>query len=69
LWRAAEDHIGLSCVEPAIIATACANDQIINAITVHIPRRGDGPPGIVIRRIALNDKTVRCGQSAEVDIG
>ena len=64
---ATEDNIGLACVDAAIVATARADDQIVDAITVDVTRVGDAAPRLIVRRIPLNDEAIAGGKVGEID--
>ena len=47
-----QDQIGLAGIGAPAIGLVCPDDQIIQPIAIHIPRRGDGKARLVTRRAA-----------------
>src|SRR6185369_13135249 len=65
--RLAEHHIGLAGLDAAVVARRRADDQVGEAITIHVARRRGAPAGIVAYAIALDDEAVRWIEGGEVD--
>ena len=54
----AEDHIGRAGILAAVVGVACADDQIVETVAVHVARRRHTPPGIVIRPTTLDNEAL-----------
>ena len=65
--RLAEHHVGLAGIVAAVVAARRPDDQIGEAVAVHVAGRGDAEAGIVIRRIALDDEAVGGRERREID--
>ena len=64
----AEHHIGLARRGAAIVSKTRPDDEILEAVAIDVPRRGNADAGPVTGRIALDDEALRCGERRQVDI-
>ncbi len=55
----AEDHICFARIRASIVAMGRAYDQVIEAVAVDVPRRGDAETGPITRAVTLDDETLR----------
>ena len=60
------DQVDRSRKPRAAVPRGCADKQVIEAIAIHIPRRGDGTPRKIIRATIKGDALIR-GKSAQLD--
>ena len=66
--RLAEHHIGRAGVgEVALGGAGRTDDQVVDAVAVHVARRRHAPPGPVIQRPAMDRKALIRRQIAQVD--
>jgi hypothetical protein len=65
--RLAENDIGFARIGAAIVAIACADDDVVEAVAVDVAGRGDTPARLVAGGIALDDEAVGRSEGGEVD--
>jgi hypothetical protein len=65
----AVDHVGGPGIDSAGIRQLCADQQIVEAVAVDVPGRGDAEAELVAVVFADNGETLGRTQRAEVDVG
>ena len=56
----AKHHVGLASSGTAVISAPGPNDEVVEAVAIDVPRRGDGEACPVHPRVALDDEAL-CG--------